>query len=283
MNSIKFNGRPNFPLSIETMTFLQEIISESAKLSRLGGESYILSGCQENGLNVSEGIVILNGELMKFEGGQKQEYIYIAESKRSVVASGYNFPDVYTTRSARFGYADERFKWEDLKRVQSNLELSEAISNITSRVDSLQGFVAGMVILWWGDPANPPAGWALCDGLDGRPNTAGRFPVGYNQNDEDYNAVGKTGGAKEVTLGETNIPKHQHYYTTTDDSWNSDNQSTNVGIEYYKRINGNGADGNDHSTAIFKTSPYGEADSQGNPSGHENRPPYMTFCFIIKL
>ena len=56
--------------------------------------------------------------------------------------------------------------------------------------------------------------------LDGDPNTliggtwvevgAGRFLVGLNTGDVDFDTIGKTGGAKAVTLTEAQIPAHTH-------------------------------------------------------------------------
>ena len=36
----------------------------------------------------------------------------------------------------------------------------------------------GVIVMWTGDPARPPEGWALCDGGNGTPNMRAKFPVG---------------------------------------------------------------------------------------------------------
>ncbi|WP_421700139.1 hypothetical protein [Ancylobacter sp.] len=36
----------------------------------------------------------------------------------------------------------------------------------------------GVILMWTGDPARPPEGWALCDGNNGTPNMRAKFPVG---------------------------------------------------------------------------------------------------------
>lgn len=45
-------------------------------------------------------------------------------------------------------------------------------------------------------------------------NRAGRMPVGYNASDTDFNAIGKTGGAKTHTLTVAEMPAHSHSGST---------------------------------------------------------------------
>ena len=42
------------------------------------------------------------------------------------------------------------------------------------------------------------------------PNLKGKVPVGYDSNDNDFNALGKTGGEKKHTLTTTEMPSHSH-------------------------------------------------------------------------
>jgi len=265
MNNINFLGRSNFPLAIETMTFLQDMVKQTATLALLGGDTYILTGCETSGLNVTEGIVVINGEILPFTGGVEQEYVYIKETKRSVVASGYNFPDVYTSRSVEFGYADVRYKWADFKRVSTNQELADAINEINITIESLRGIPKGVITMWSGDPADVPAGWALCDGIDSRPNLMGRFVVGYNQSDEDYNQIGKTGGAKETIIDETQMPPHVHAVKMREV------ETDNGGKSWGRAVDVNG------TKEISST----ESTGEGKPI--DRRPPYFVLAYIIKL
>lgn len=168
----------------------------------------------------------------------------------------------------------------------------------------------GTIIMWSGNTA--PAGWALCDGgsyakMDGSgnitvPDLRGRFIVGYNNSDADYNnaatGTAKTGGAKTVALTTGNLPDHTHTGNTNNDGAhqhtsqpkyladNDDNDDTG----YYVGESGGDdpqgqsgthditSSGSSHSHA-FTTS--GCTNCTG--TAHENRPPYYTLAFIYKL
>ncbi|MFT4303465.1 MAG: hypothetical protein ACMXYG_02795 [Candidatus Woesearchaeota archaeon] len=68
----------------------------------------------------------------------------------------------------------------------------------------------GTIVMWSGSIGDIPEGWALCDGTQGTPDLRGKFIVGYHPTDTDYNAVGKTGGFKEIALTEEQLPAHSH-------------------------------------------------------------------------
>lgn len=78
------------------------------------------------------------------------------------------------------------------------------ISNLVNRVNILESVTApfmtsgsgeSMASVWWRGTINTiPAGWV--EDFDMR----GKFPIGMDTVDPDFNAVGKTGGEKSVTL-----------------------------------------------------------------------------------
>jgi len=57
---------------------------------------------------------------------------------------------------------------------------------------------AGTIMMWYGESATIPVGWALCDGNNGTPDLRGRVVVGVNTSDASFDSVGKTGGHKEM-------------------------------------------------------------------------------------
>lgn len=155
---------------------------------------------------------------------------------------------------------------------------------------------AGVIVMWSGNPSNIPAGWALCDGGGGRPDLRGRFVVGYDAGDGDYNAVGDNGGAKTVTLSQAQMPAHSHgsgSLGTNTAGGHNHTYSIAVGSGSLGSItrmpnfitnnaggayNGTTATNGDHSHTIS-----GNTASAGSGQAHENRPPYYTLAYIIKL
>ena len=131
----------------------------------------------------------------------------------------------------------------------------------------------GCIILWSGAANNIPEGWALCNGqtVDGQktPDLSGRFVVGYDANDGDYNAVGKTGGEKKHQLTVAEMPSHNHSITMWGgdiaDDWKKQN---NLYLTHDKWSDL-------HNTRT--------TDSTGGDQPHENRPPYYTLCYIMRV
>ena len=131
----------------------------------------------------------------------------------------------------------------------------------------------GAIVMWSGSASAVPDGWKLCDGANGTPNLKGRFVVGYDPSDTDYNAVDKKGGAKKVALTVDEMPSHTH--------------------EVWGRSSGYTARHNDEAEVItYATKNWGSSDrfqkindteSVGRGYSHENRPPYYVLCFIMRV
>ena len=134
----------------------------------------------------------------------------------------------------------------------------------------------GAIIMWSG--VTPPDGWALHEPL------RGRFVVGYDPTDADYNAIGKAGGKKEHALTNTEMPRHRHdvVYWGNNDT-NSGNARWRVnGITGGSTPSGSPAMENRTGQTQFIG---GSGNSQSAASGvaHENRPPYYVLAYIIKV
>lgn len=65
----------------------------------------------------------------------------------------------------------------------------------------------GIIAMWSGSIVNIPSGWALCDGINGRPNMINRFIKGIASSSTNPT---NTGGGNTVTLTTANIPSHTH-------------------------------------------------------------------------
>ena len=125
---------------------------------------------------------------------------------------------------------------------------------------------AGTIVMWM-DSGNIPAGWALCDGNNGTPDLRDRFPVGVG-GDGNYQLL-ETGGADEVTLTVDQLPSHTHGYTTASDR------------TFHYRGAWHDSDWWQNSTG--GSCKNGSTDSAGGGQPHENRPPFLAVCFIMRV
>lgn len=149
-------------------------------------------------------------------------------------------------------------------------------------------FSPGMVMLWCGTIGTIPGGWVLCNGQGNLsnglavPDLSGMFVVGYSVTDADYSTMRNTGGAKTVALNASqnaahthgvNDPSHTHAITGTSQGNNAGGGSvpaaSYTGSEQAGYVEG-------AATGI-------SIQSSGNGTPHENRPPYYTLAYIVKL
>lgn len=182
----------------------------------------------------------------------------------------------------------------------------------TVKASVLEGFGTipiGGIIMWSGKVV--PAGWELCDGslnytggiLKSIPNLQGQFIVGYDSTQSDYSqpgnlstggtTAGNKGGLKEVTLTTTQLPSHDHTGVTKLDGNHSHNY-----IDYYRNTTSDGGGGGlatrahdgfesatrqTDSDLLSAHKHYFTTDKTGGGLPHENRPPYYTLAYIIRV
>ena len=154
-------------------------------------------------------------------------------------------------------------------------DLSNRIRRLEEQVASLlQGAVpAGTICLWSG--AAIPAGWALCDGEDGRPNLLQRFVMGGAPG-----SIGRQGGSRTVQLKTVNVPLPWHAHEYGDIYWSESTGS----VELPEKARIGSANLPDYDNKGFEmrrlTEPAGDT---GNTEPFEILPPYSTLAYIIKL
>jgi microcystin-dependent protein len=142
--------------------------------------------------------------------------------------------------------------------------------------------------------ATAPAGWLLCNGAQVSrttysrlfaaiggfygsgngtttftlPDFRGRVPAGVDSAQTDFNARGKTGGAKTHTLTETQIPSHSHTISVV-----------------YKNEFGVSANGRKNDCATGDASEVNstwDSNATGGGQAHNNLQPYLSVNFVIK-
>ena len=266
-----------YPLSTEGLAFIQgQILTAQKMCAALGSGCWIIDGCTETTNNgvpmISAGAVVIDKEIVEVAAQTKQATCYIRETNNSMPNR--------VVRELIFGTSVDAAMnktWADFVRVD--------ISDLATKaeVEALRNLVLprGAIIMWSGtvneESSDFPSGFRLCDGrvIEGFgtiPDLRSRFVVGFDARTAnqtvDYSAIGNTGGEEFhlLTQAESGLPSHRH--TTGAD------RTTGSNLYSIKADHGMSSyDGN------FATSTEGHDASER----HENRPPYYTLAFLIKV
>lgn len=258
MRDVNFTHNGGLPFSQNVAAFMQGTYGlQFGALAGLIGDKAIVSGVELISGNVTAGWITYGGMLIPFEAGLATANVDIITSTSDLMYEDGQTKQVYTTRVARCVNVGG-FPFSDLKRLSTYKALMDMVTP------------KGIISMWSGTV--PPAGWALCDGggSPARPDLRGRFIVGYDPTDIDYNEIGVGAdlGRKMVTLTALEMPSHTHGINEAKRSSGSSGAA---------RVSDIGHAPGDASNTLRQT----QATGGGMP--HENRPPYYTLAYIIKL
>lgn len=299
--SIDFGQLGGFPLTQNKMAFIQDSYNKVLEsLCGVIGQYAIIEGVVHDGSgNYSAGWITYDGEIIPFVAAPVSQgsNVTITETRETVTYRDTSMHDVIITRTATFGATGEPFSSftrhtlqslnSDVQAVGStansaltnaNAALAAANTALTNANTALvtanaalvaAALPSGVILIWKGSVATIPAGYVLCNGLNGTPDLRGRFVPGAGGS---Y-AVGLSGGADSVTLALNQMPSHRHIV-----------KEVNRGDE--------GSSGTDQSVGSFteagtdKFSSYVGGDktdgTQGVTQSHENRPLFRAYCYIMK-
>lgn len=309
----------DFPVDAELFAAIQDNESMLAIIGNIAGDMAILHGCApyNNGSYRTPGYVFIRtedypeGEILYFEGGATQSGMHIKKEDVPVASQGKAYPNAYSIRSLVYGVGEENYEWENFTELTTIPQLLDMIERQNQTIARLQPTPVGCVQMWAGrvDAASLPDNYMLCDGTKlaadeypalyaaigtihnvsgttsgyfNLPDLRGRFIAGYaGSYDTDYYTIGRKGGEKKHTLAVSEMPSHQHYFK---DYYFPQNNSEG-GLSGNEYLNGNkirGASGDDaNNTYLFFKNHYTE--SSGSGTAHENRPPYYTLAYIIRV
>lgn len=310
---IDFTKLGGFPLTQNTMAFLQESYNNVLEaVSRMGGQYIILSGLTQVTPNqYSPGWVCIDGEIVPFEGGLGQTNVSVVESGQSYTFRDSSIQTVLYGRKLVFN-AGGTIPFSSFKRLSLD-SLNTFINNVNTTAQNAQttanqalsgSFSAGMIIMWSGAIGSIPSGWKLCNGLDGTPNLKGKFVVGYSASTGTY-SMGATGGAASIPLTPNQLASHSHnaanngdHSHTYADSYYIENVGSTGGAKVPGTLletlpgnyTGSQSTDTDNNRILYRNRSTQNAgthshtiSSTGAGEAHENRPPYYTLAYIIKV
>ena len=263
-NSINVNSNATFTGDIN----LDEITCRNANVT---GVATVTSALYVQGkLFDGDGDFGTAGQLLSSDG---TDTVWIDASTTSVANANNVGTNVNSTNADQFVTFVENNSGNNPIRVDAGLKYNPSTNRLTagsyagdgSALSGIEAFVTGMIILWSGASDNIPTGFVLCDGNNNTPNLSGRFVVGFDASNGDYD-VDDTGGAESVTLTLNQIPSHKHDTTFDNKKYFPGGGSTSISF--------GGAGG--YPADTFSMS------NAGGGQSHENRPPYYALCYIMK-
>lgn len=198
----------------------------------------------------------------------------------------------------------------ELNKLAGLLSTTAELNRLVGLTQNVNTIVpAGVIALWSGSAASIPAGWVICDGLNGTPDLRDRFVVGAGSS---Y-AVADVGGQNAITsvpahthgvgtLAMAGAGGHSHTGTTASDGAHAHSITTGTGS------NGSTTRMQSYGTATGTSSVAGAATSAGahthtfttstvadhthtlsgstasaGVASVDTRPPYYALCFIMKV
>lgn len=233
--------------------------------------------------SVAQGLVDKSSMVLIGIYGQGINSINNTVEKYSIVPYGGRFPQPVEYNTAIHGIQQSNV--ETLLRLLQGFPNFDIKAYIDGKLGSMEGssIPRGLIAMWNGTQV--PNGWALCNGQIVNdlqtPDLSGKFVVGWQSGNEDYNLIGNTGGQEEVTLTTPEIPSHVHNFA---DAYFIEANPDLVGANGTQWI-GNNLSGSHKTDRDNSYVCLWDHDTRATGGGqpHENRPPYYVLAYIIKL
>ena len=217
MNFLVVNQVGGFPMTTRILDEIQKAHAVFNALGALGGELTIISGCVAAGLNIGNGFVYINGEVLEFRGGLAQAKVIIKEETEFLAFQNGNSNPVIKTRYATFGTGINAINWADFKRPLETKNLAQTIADkapntdvaaLLARIVALErkptNIPVGLIAIWDRPVGDIPQGWKEYVEL------RGKTPFGHNADDPDFDNLGSAAGSKTKALSITEMPEHTH-------------------------------------------------------------------------
>lgn len=127
-----FSQMGGFPLNQQRLEYMQSAYAGlSDAMVGMIGDNAIVSGCVVNGNRVSDGWVVISGELLPFVGGTQIATVVVKEIKTNLMFKNGDNKAVQFSKYATFGVGAEAVNWTDLMRCKLIKDLSKLPTETT--------------------------------------------------------------------------------------------------------------------------------------------------------
>lgn len=196
MKRIDFTNLGGLPFSQNRADFMQQTYTEAlGALAKLCGEKVIVHGVESDGVNVTDGWIVYNGELIRFIGGSYAAEVVITETGTPYTFADNTLHDVEFTKTATCGPAGA-FLFADLVPLLSlqntwkKDDIRQCMKNAAYEGANFDGSGYGT--------SAAEKGWRILSKV--YTDAAGAVLVNKKTGDADFGLVGNFGGVKEAVL-----------------------------------------------------------------------------------
>lgn len=124
MNRIELENE-GFPFTADSVRFMQTAYSDAIKnICKTIGPDFIAWGCEVIGDNITEGAIVINGELIPFESGSYNSKVIVEEKSEMVTYYDQISRPAYFTKKARCSELGT-YKLADFPRPKKQIPLPE--------------------------------------------------------------------------------------------------------------------------------------------------------------
>ena len=209
MNIIHCNQAGGFPLTTETLNYLQNTYKIFNAISGLTGDLAIVLGCQQVGNTISDGVVAIEGELYPFEGTTIGATVFIKETQIPQTFEDGSSKNVYIQKVATFGNSTRTYPWSSFKRILNNQQIERQTlsddNSVLKRLEKLENRVTktipiGLVAIWDRPASEIPEGWVEHTEMQGV------VPVGHKADDTLFSRLGTEVGSTTEQIQLRHLP-----------------------------------------------------------------------------
>lgn len=211
-----------------------------------------------------------------------------AQNKSDIGNTGFQDEVVVGTETAYDATTMKKDVTIRVYRTGESVPRSSLVVTRYSKSMDTSSVPSGSIIPWYGNLADIPDGFALCNGTNGTPDLRDRFLVGAGSS---Y-ALSATGGADTVMLTGTQVGNHYHTFGV--DVSNNSGFFLSRGVGNYvtpsvpsgvrwQYWNGSGSDAHMRDRGSGENLVTSNSIATAAQEAHENRPPFYALYYIMKL